>query len=226
MFEQQFRNNSGTISIFEKIGRPTVKPIVELREEDVNRELKKVLQLLQEGGIQLEVQGKYPPKQLYRFVTEELFQVQVEKIEMPGFVYHFCFEDFYPNHDLEIRYRLIEFLSIWFSKQLSEYNYPFISGLRDDTGNSITKEEVLRKTKHIYNAYLHFSNCEYKITRLAFEFNKEQRSGSGTVEGKVRYDAVLESGEAIHTEGIFRNHFVNNGRGWNIVYFSLPGMEW
>jgi len=44
---------------------------------------------------------KYAPSVIYKFITEELFDHEMDDIMLPGFVHHFIYEEFHPNHEYD-----------------------------------------------------------------------------------------------------------------------------
>lgn len=225
-FERKFREPRPVVRIYEKIGQPFFKGSGELSDRHLPAELKKVLAILKQHSIELDILGEYPERVIYQFITEELFQYPMEDLVVPGFIHHFCYEDFHPNHELDIRQRAVEFLSQWFGKQLNEYSWQLADPFIHPDSREIPKRSVLKKVRAIFDSYSAFLNCEYLIGKLQFEWNKTAQTGSAVVEGRVRYDARLESGEIEHVEGCFELYLSNPGNWWSIFYFVFPGYSW
>src|SRR5690606_22942096 len=40
---------------------------------------------------------------IYRFITEELVEHQMDDMRIPGMTLHYAYEEFHPNHDYDLR---------------------------------------------------------------------------------------------------------------------------
>jgi hypothetical protein len=225
-FERKFREPRPMVRIYEKIGQPFFRGSGELGDRRLSAELKRLLIILKAHGIELDVMGEYPDRVIYRFITEELFQYSMEDLVIPGFIHHFCYEDFHPNHELDIRQRAVEFLSQWFGKQINEFSWQLADPFVHPDSRQFAKRTVLKKIQAIFDSYSSFYNCEYLISKLEFEWSEAMQNGKAFVEGRVRYDAKLESGEVQHVEGSFELYLANAGNWWSIFYFVFPGYNW
>jgi hypothetical protein len=225
-FEQRFREPRPTKRIFEKIGQPYFRKAEEFNDKECSRELIRLTRLLNAHQLELDIMGQYPDRLIYKFITEEFFYHEMEDLTMPGYVHHFSYEDFHPNHELDIRQRSVEFLSQWFSKQINEYSWQLADPFVHPDTREFPKNQVLKKIANLFACYQTFSNCEYIISKLEFDWSEQNQSGKGYVEGKVRYDARLENGNVIHVEGPFEFYLANAGEWWSIFYFVFPGYNW
>ena len=225
-FEQKFRAPHTTVRIFEKLGQPFFRKEEEMNDVLITAELKRLKKLLDGQRLQLDILGDYPERLIYKFITEELFQVEMDNIDMPGFIHHFCYEDFHPNHELDIRQRVVEFLSQWFSKQINEFSWQLADPFVLPDTREIERAVVLKKITNIFDSYRSFMNCEYLVSHLEFEWDHRRQTGRAFVQGKVRYDARLENGEVVHVEGPYEFYLANTANWWGIFYFVFPGFKW
>lgn len=225
-FECNFRKQQPSIRLFEKLGRPFFKKADSIPEADLKNELTRLNKLLNQHQIQLDVLGDYPARQIYRFLTEEFFYEEIDVPGIEGYTLHYCYEDFYPNYELEIRQRSVEFLLQWFSRQLGEYTWQLADPFIHPDGREFSREYVLKKIRNIFNAYVQYSDCSYMISAIRFDWNDARQCGKGYVKGCVRYDAQTESGEKIHYDGPFEFYLSNVGTWWSIFYFVFPGFVW
>lgn len=225
-FEKKFREPRKEIRIYEKIGQPFFKREEELSDKQLSRELKRFLKLFRQHQLELDIYGDYEERVLYKFITEEFFHHEMEDVQMPGYIHHFCYEDFHPDHESDIRQRAVEFLSKWFSKQLSEYTWELADPIIHPDTREFPRNIVLEKIRKVFDSYRSFANCEYMISDLQFYWDEQNEKGRAVIEGKVRYDATLESGEILHLQGPFEFYLSNNTNWWSIFYFVFPGFNW
>lgn len=104
------------VTIYECIGKTVYKKADELRFEEIKEELAKIIELLHSKNILLEVLGQYELSLIYKFVTEELFKQQVREVNVPGYMHSFIYEEFHPNHNIDIARTSQDFLNHWFEK--------------------------------------------------------------------------------------------------------------
>ncbi len=128
-FEQQWAERK-TIKVFDKIGRPDrFKPVAGIEEEDIHSAWKELRDYLNEHGIDLDAcSPKVTPRELYRFAVEELFDEEMDDMDMPGWTTNFIYDEFYPdkefNNTESIRDQLFNGL---FSKDPIFFKYAFSS---------------------------------------------------------------------------------------------------
>lgn len=101
-FEKQAANPVRT-TVYKKIGTPESFPKVEsIPDEEIEAEWEKLNDYLLDHGVSL---GCCSPnvseRELYRFATEELFNLQVSDINIPGMICGFIYDEFYPDHKYE-----------------------------------------------------------------------------------------------------------------------------
>ena len=225
-FENKFREQRPAIKVFDKIGKPYFRKADSIPEIHIADELKKIIQLLNRHQLELDVLGNYPDRQIYRFITEEFIYHEMDDLDMKGYIHHFCYEDFHPNYELEIRQRSVEFLTQWFSRQLGEYNWQLADPFIHPDSREFAKEYVLKRIKNMFDAYVLFKECSYLINNIQFEWSDEKQCGKGFANGIVKYDAQTEAGEVIQYEGPFEFYLSNSGTWWSIFYFVFPGFSW
>lgn len=97
-FEEQFGNRK-TIQVFDKLGRPDhFKPASELTDEEVDAAWQMLRSCLNEHQIDLGVcSPNVSKRELYRFVLEEFFFYEMDDMDMPGWLSHFIYDEFYPD---------------------------------------------------------------------------------------------------------------------------------
>ena len=100
-FESQFEN-AKQISVREKMGNPTIKPLVDIPDSELNNELNNLLELLYQNNIVVDFIHPPDDREIYRFITEELLNEITDDIHISGWFCHFIYEDFYPNDEDDI----------------------------------------------------------------------------------------------------------------------------
>jgi hypothetical protein len=225
-FEDSF-DKAKQISIFECIGKPEYKKTDELKsEEEVEKELRRVMELLHSKNIILDVLDKYGLSVIYKFITEELFQEQIKEVNHPGYIHCFVYEEFHPNHNVDIGRTTQEFLDHWFEKGFDENSFELAGQLITADGKMFSRDEVITKLRNCLNSYQRFSNIKFMGSDTSFEWNENEKKGMGHAEGMFRYDAEIENGETIHFDEPFKLYMINEDGFWRIFYFVFPGFSW
>jgi hypothetical protein len=223
-----FEQNQSTyqpIKVIEFLGKPHFQKAADLNDESLMKEYARLLELLNAKSIAIDFIRPREDRFKYQFITEELFEHTMSG-SMPGMTSHFIYEEFHPDHDLDIRNRTKDFLRDWFKREFNEYSselgYQFILA----NGEILSREETLAKIKKVFDCYTSFTNCQVAAGEVKFQWNEETQTGMGHAEGGVRFDATLESGETVHFEGPFKLYLSNEDGWWSIFYFVFPGFEW
>jgi hypothetical protein len=111
-FEKAFRN-AKKISVYDKIGRPDFVPENVLNDHEVKESLEKIEFIL----------ADYQDEErlIYKFITEELFNVEVDDVRVPGFNTNFIYEEFHQNHKYDLERDTLDFLNMFLYKKSEIY---------------------------------------------------------------------------------------------------------
>ena len=224
-FEDSFEN-AKQITIYECLGKPVYKKAGDLEPEDVEKELRNIMELLHSKNILLDVLGQYELSIIYKFITEELFDEKIREVNFPGYIHSFVYEEFHPNHNVDIGRTAQEFFNHWFEKGFDENSTEFANQFITAGDNIFSKVEVLLKLHNCLNSYHNFSNIKFKGSDTSFEWDEKEMKGLGNAEGMFSYDAEIDKGETIHIEGPFKLYMINEDGTWRIFYFVFPGFAW
>lgn len=150
-FESNYAN-SNRAKVFDILGKPDFKRADELADDLIESALAEVLALLAGKSIEVDFIGVYDNRTKYTFITDELFDHEADDFKIPGMVTHFIYEEFHPNHKLDIENRAVEFLNAWFEQK------PGISSAFSDefvlpNKTTATKKEMAEKLKTIFDSY-------------------------------------------------------------------------
>lgn len=225
LFEDSF-DKAKLVTIYECIGNPSFKKVDELNPEEVKDQLRRIMEMMHSKNIILDVQGQYELSVIYKFITEELFLEKIREVNFPGYMHSFIYEEFYPNHNINIGNTAQAFLNHWFEKGFDENSFELAGQLVTADGKIFSREEVIAKLNNCQNSYPGFSNIKFKGSDTSFEWSEEEKKGMGHAEGMFSYDAVIESSETIHIEGPFKLYMINENGYWQIFYFVFPGFSW
>ena len=225
LFEDSF-DKASPITIYECIGKPFYIKAEELKPDKVKDEITRIIELMHSKNITLDVLGQYDLSVIYKFITEQLFQEKIRELNIPGYIHGFIYEEFHPNHNMDIARMAQEFLDHWFEKGFDENNIELANQFITPDRNIFSKEEVIEKLQNCLNSYQKFINIKCKGRNTSFEWDEKEGKGLGHAEGFFSYDAEIESGESILMEGPFKLYMINETGWWQIIYFVFPGFAW
>jgi len=224
-FEDSF-DKAKQVTIYECIGSPEYKQAEELKPEEIEAEMRKIIELMQSKNIILEVLGKYDLSLIYKFITDELFQEKIKEVDYPEYLHSFVYEDFHPSHDVDIAMTAQDFLDHWVKKEFDENSFELAGQLVTADGKTFSRNEVIARLRNCLNSYREFSNIGFMGCDTNHEWNETEGKGMGHAEGMFRYDAEIENGETIHFEDAFKLYMINEDGYWRIFYFVFPGFSW
>ena len=224
-FEEAWKN-AKPIKVYDFIGRPDYRAVNTLKAEEIPLELEQLMNTMKLNNICLHIDGQYDPAIIYRFITEELFEFETDDMRVPGMIQNFTYEEFYPNHTLDIQRRTMDFFEDWFERKFDEFSWELSDVLVLPDGVTLSKHEVLAKIQNVFECYTLFSNVKFALGETSYQFEEEKGTGLGHSEGFVKYSAIMENGEAVLIEGPFKLYMSNECNWWNIFYFVFPGFVW
>ena len=122
-FEKAFQN-SKPISVFEKIGKPEFKPEDTLSDIEIIGELEYIMEIMHQNGLALDVLADYENENrlIYSFITNELFQHEIDDINIPGMVTNFIYEEFHQNHEYDLKHATDDFLRMFLNTKSDFYD--------------------------------------------------------------------------------------------------------
>lgn len=229
-FEEEWKNRK-TVTIYEMIDKPAYKKLEELTEEEVKPETKRLIELMADKGIVLQARGRYKAEVIYKFITEEFFIHEADDMRDGGMKQYFSYEEFHPNHQLDIEQTTHEFLKSWFEQSFDEQTTVLGDQMFLLTDPSkppvfISKEEVVTRMKKVFESYTKFDECQLALVNIDVKWDDAHNRGMGFSEGGVRYNAILENGEVQKVEGPFKLYFFNEFGLWQIMHFVFPQFKW
>jgi hypothetical protein len=218
---EQLHKDAPTVTIYEKIGKPSFKASHELDENQLSAELTILLDCMLKNSIELTCLCEYDDRVIYDFITEELFLYELQDMNMKGFFTCFTYEEFHPNHDYDLRRQAEDFITALLDKEWHEMDGTFINPvLINVTGEVISKSDFIRNIQIFQNSHHAFDIKEQEITNAWFDLEK----GEATVDLDLSYDAVLQK-EKRSFSGKTRLSFLLEDGYWNINQALVPGFN-
>jgi hypothetical protein len=217
-FEAQFKN-AKRIKVFDALGRPTIKNIEDLSDGEVSKALAELEVLMDKRGIELDRCCNYDDRIIYRFITEELFQCEMDDIEIPGMVCHFIYEEYYPNHDYDLRRHTERFirnlLEIKWDPEFDTYCLADFVTIKKKSFNKSAAASLICE----FQAGREFEIRKLDILDVSFNLNKKV----GKVNANIEYRDLSKHPDEI-LRGACHVSFFYCEPVWRVSRFRLPGI--
>jgi len=204
-FENGFEN-AERIKLYDYLGNPPYRKLEELNENDIAEELKRITRIMDEHELCLNTICEVPERELYSFITEELFLEEIDDMRIPGMFTHFTYEEFHPNHAYDIRHHSEDFIHSYLNKA-------------DDFYSHLLSAEAEKADWHIHfrEAFNSFQLNSFSIIGLNFDTEK------ANVQFACDFDGEIEgSEESLHFLGAGEMNLLYQWDYWCIDSVKLP----
>ncbi len=216
-FEAQFKN-AKRIKIYDALGRPPYKKVDDLSDDEIPEALAAVELLMDKRGIALDCCATYSGRTIYRFITEELFECEMDDIEIAGMVCHFIYEEYHPNHDHDLRQQTERFFRNLLELEWnSEYDIYSLADKVRIKKRAFEKRAVSALIVE-FQSGRKFEIKQLDILDVAFDLSKKQANVSANIEYR---DLSKHEDEII--KGACSVSFVFNEPVWRVSRFRMPG---
>ena len=226
-FEKQFDNAKHT-TVWEYMNKPGFKTKDEVKPHEISKELERLFELMEKNNIVLSTLCEVEHTELYRFITVELFQHEMDDIRIPGMTCNFIYEEFHPNAKLDIEQAIDHFLRMTMGKMKNiggdgyDMLYVDTGNYRDSVGNIIDKQIVIDCINHFLDSFDKFEVVSYN--EKAFEINPEETDAKVTF--SIHFKGLYENSSETYDfkgDGCFKLKPSEYG-GWDMYHIDLPGL--
>lgn len=219
-FEDQLSKRK-KILLYDLIERPQFPKTDTLTDADLPEQLARIKDLLHNHSIVVDSTAGVPDREMYRFITEELFNEETNDIQVTGLITCFVYEEYHPNHEYDIRNRCTEFVNHVLDK--TREWAPGYLGLADEL---YANNGILSKTE-VTNKIINFRDSFSRLVIMEFRINTVHINGTdATAECYINCNATLEdSQETMNFYGdcIFALRY--QAPRWVITRLDIPGLR-
>lgn len=219
-FEKQFAE-AKQIKVYDYIGRPIVVKYDELTPEQIPKELERIRVIMENHGLELDCICKYDDATIYKFITEELFEHEMNEVTLPGMTYHFIYEEFHPNHDHDLREHSRGLIETIFSGTWNEQYHSLTFDSRIFMGDRAYD------SASISSAITLFQEAHRKLTLNGFDIGQvtiDDACQEAEVTGKLSAAGEMRNEEPMSYDGSCSLRFVRKHEYWHIKALSIPGL--
>lgn len=186
-FHKQHAHAEST-TIYKFIGEPEYNSVNDLGDKELKKELKRLIALMKKNGIVLNVLAPTDDRELYRFVTEELFKHEIEGVKMKGWTTEFTYEDFHPNAEYDVRSTIHDALFSIFDKDTPFFEQNFSEEMKDTLGLSTDVEEFREKTENYKASHLLLCPVKYHIAQMEIDNESGKAEATAELLLKIKHD--------------------------------------
>lgn len=220
---EQLYRDCGHTSVYNYIGRPPFTAIENLERERVTAELERLLSVMRAHGVQLDCMCEYDDTVIYRFITTELFGVEMDNIHMPGLVNHFTYEDFHMNNQYELERIGIDLIkSIYSHEWRAEYDSVWVAAVVKCNGIMHDFHGLSSMIMGFQHRHSYIGIRELQIT----EISVDEVNGRGQMLASLSYMSRTHAGEQHLEKGECVINFQRDGDTgyWNVTDINMPGI--
>jgi hypothetical protein len=220
-FERQFES-ARTTTVRKYIGDPPIRRLADVPEEELGGELDWLIDLLSSNAIVIHFGQHCSDAEMYRFITEELLDAEIDDVHIEGMTTNFVYEEFHPDDLHDVTMAGEDFLRFLFRGR--EDLIPLTladDGLLDCRAEPTSREEMLAEIHRFLRSVTIFTRsdveakgCSADGTMAKAEFHVSWRGLERTT---LRHLAA--SGTAL-----LRMRLSPTG-GWEVYSASLPGLQ-
>lgn len=214
-------------TIYEIIGKPKFEDEKTLDDENFKNEFSRLEELLRGNYINVEFTRTRSSRFKYDFITKELFEHKTSFVPIKGMSTYFLYEEFHPDHELEIKDLTNLFLNEFLEHRLDENVHYINNQFLEPDGNIVSLENLIKRFQSLYEAAPNFDNTSFNIEKIEFELKEpgEQITGMAFSEGSINYDLVFCDGQQKGIHGPFKIYFSREWNCWGICFFYLAGFN-
>lgn len=177
-------DTSKRTTLYKLIGSPEYNHVNDISEKQLDKELSKIWNIMNKNGIGLSVLYDVPKREIYRFITEELFKLEVDDVKMKGWTNQYIYEEFHPTEDYDLKVAVQQCVHMIFTHDIPFFGEQFSEELKDSIGLSMEPEDLLEKIEKFQEEFLQLNLHE--ITMTVNSKNEEAKTAHVTCEANYR----------------------------------------
>lgn len=196
-FEEQSKNPK-YIKVFDRIEKPVhFKPVAEIPDNEIEDEWKNLQEYLYRYHIVLDVcSPNIPARELYRFTIEELFEYEMNDMDLQGMVTNFIYDEFHPDPIYDNTRMVTEdCLPQIIGDRSLEWTHNFKeNGLRLNDHYPISIEQLKQHVHDYRSCYRHLEIIHTDCASCTVEENRAIVKGTYSLEATTDVESIVLSG--------------------------------
>ncbi len=181
-------DKSAITTVYKFIGEPEYNHVRDLTDKELRKELKRLMRIMEKNGVGLSVLAETPQREVYRFITEELFKHEIEDVKLKGWTNQFIYEEFYPNADYDVRNAVGICLNFLFNKNNPFPESYFAEEMKNSIGLSMDAGELEEKVKKFHEEFANVKLKDFQVTKITVD----KEANTAHVVCQVNYSTQTE----------------------------------
>ena len=218
-FERQF-GNARRVTVREFLGFPSFKSLGEIPREELEAELNDVVDVLSQHSLAVDCLADVSDEKLYRFITTELVNEEIDDIRIEGMRHCFIYEEFHPNDEYDAKSAAEHFLWDIFE----QHEERVVDSLAKDEvydpfGRRVTHEDLEALVRSVYRRYAAFTFHEFQCRACVLDGDYATVSLEGGWSGVVAESMAPESHKGVAALRMKKSPY----GGYDVVQANIPG---
>jgi len=218
-FERQFAAK-GRTSVRAFVGDPPVRPLASIPPSELESELEELLGVLFANNVVVHFGRPVSDAEVYRFITEELLDQEIDDIRMEAMTHSFLYEAFHPDDTADARLSAEDFLMALFARD-RRILWRVLSKeeIRDPAGGESSPERFMKSVEELYGRVAGFTSHGSEVTGVDIEGIYATVRAIVSWSGLNRRTLAVVGG-AGEARLLLRR---SDGGGWDVVQACVPG---
>lgn len=218
-FEQQHAN-SRQVTVFERMGKPRFRKLSELHPNELPGELQRLYDLLRASQIVFDCICEYDDGVIYKFITEELFEKNVDSCLCQEMLIHFTYEEFHLNHDYELRRITEDTLNAILRGGWCEFDAVHLYHHVNVRGKTYDLRSLAKRILEFQEMSPGSQLLEFKIDQLKID----EADNRATSVGTLSFDISPPGAEPNIQSGPFFFQYTFDSEYWEIIGVEIYGI--
>jgi len=220
-FERQFQA-AGKTTVRAYAGNPRFTPLSLLPPGEIPGELRRLIDHLGSYAVAVHFDRSVPPAEAYRFITEELLDMEIDDVRIAGMTHSFVYEDFHPDAEACATMFAGHFLYALFGRDTDGcMQRTDREELYSSSGKPVTPEEMRRAIDTFVGGVAVFTGSE--VTEKGCTVSRGYADVRFTISWTGLQAGTLRS---VSASGAAAVRMKQAGIGWNVVRAECPGWAW
>jgi hypothetical protein len=217
-FEKEHRQGEKT-TVYKRIGSPAFANFDLLDADTLPSEIKRLLDILEQHGFMLQRPDTVADDAFYEFIINDIFEHEVDDIQIPGMLTYLDYADFYPDEESLIAQTTSEFLL-----ELLDLEQPFTGDLLSETcrddHRALTKKQALQIIEEFRRQFK-------TIIPVAFSPEELLQPGNGTYQVfGIKWEGIpKQDGKKQEHEGMGIMQVAFEDGQWLVQGVNMPGFK-
>lgn len=223
---QEQQKDAPLVVLGDYAGLPTLKPAADLNEPELEVAWVALEALLIEKQLHLTFGSDYPTSVKYEFVRQDLAPLEIMQ-PTEGHNWIFEYEEFHPNHGVDMKQNAAALLNDFFENNLTEDAPYFTDPLIGANRQMVTVAAVVEKAHRFHDLFAGIKDFSFDVTEVKVDEASEPGALTmGFVEGTITYIIQTEDYQEEVISGPFKCYLHQIDRSWEIFCFHIHGFTW